>query len=124
MNTRCWLLLSVVLWIWSSAEVQAHFLFIRIGPPAEAGRGAEVYFSELAEAGDPRFIDKISHTQLWLQQTPDQFVPLKVHKGEDRLRAQLPVSGSFIVVGSCPYGVLARAKQTPFLLRHSPKAMA
>src|SRR5207244_444661 len=31
-----------------------------------AGRMAEVYFSEQAEAGDPRFILKIAHTQLWL----------------------------------------------------------
>src|SRR5436189_750449 len=113
MNACRWLLLSVALLSWTSAEARAHFLFIRIGPPAEAGRAAEVYFSELAEAGDPRFIDKIAHTQLWLQQTPDQFVPLKVHKGEDRLRAQLPVSGNLVVVGSCPYGVLARTKQTP-----------
>src|SRR5207302_11192608 len=99
-------------------------LFIKIGPPAEAGRAAEVYFSELAEAGDPRFIDKIAQTKLWLQQTPGQFRPLKVHKGADRLRAPVPPSGSLAVVGSCEYGVLARPKQTAFLLRHFPKAVA
>lgn len=124
MNARCWLLLSLALLSGTGAEARAHFLFIRIGPPAEAGRAAEVYFSELAEAGDPRFIDKIAHTQLWLQQTPGQFEPLKVLKGADRLRAQLPVSGSLAVIGSCPYGVLARPKKTPFLLRHYPKAVA
>ncbi len=103
---------------------QAHFLFLRVLPPAEGGRGAEVYFSELAEAGDPRFIDKIAHTQLWLQQSPGKFEALPARALPDRLRAHLPDSGSLMVVGSCTYGVLARPKQTPFLLRHYPKAVA
>jgi hypothetical protein len=47
-----------------------------------------------------------------------------VHKGADRLRAALPSGGSVAVVGACEYGVLARPKQTPFLLRHYPKAIA
>jgi hypothetical protein len=123
MNHR-WLLLTVATWGAIASQAQAHFLFVRIGPPAEGGRAAEVYFSELAEAGDPRFIDKIAHTQLWLQTTPGKFEPLKVHKAPDRLRAWLPTSGSLMVVGSCQYGVLARANKTPFLLRHFPKAMA
>src|SRR5437660_7552370 len=94
-------------------EARAHFLFIHVGPPAEAGRSAEVYFSERAEAGDPRFIDKVAHTQLWAQTAPGQFEPLKVHKAADRLRAHLPAWGSVVVVGTCEYGVLARPKQTP-----------
>ena len=48
-------------------------LFVRIGPLAEAGRAAEVYFSEQAEAGDPRFIAKIADTKLWLQSAPGTF---------------------------------------------------
>src|SRR4051812_45094133 len=110
----------------AGAEARAHFLFVRIDPMAEGGRWAEVYFSEQAEAGDPKFVDKIASTQLWVQAaaTPGQFQPLTVHKGTDRLRAALPVSGSVAVIGACEYGVLARPKQTPFLLRHYPKALA
>jgi hypothetical protein len=99
-------------------------LFIRILPPAEGGRAAEVYFSELAEAGDPRFVNKIAKTELWLQKTPGRFVALKVHKTTDRLRAWVPEEGVVVVVGRCVYGVLARPRQTPFLLRHFPKALA
>jgi len=106
------------------SRAEAHFLFIRILPPAEGGRAAEVYFSELAEAGDARFIDKIAHTQLWLQTKAGKFEPLPVHKAADRLRAWVPASGSVTVVGACTYGVLARSNQTPFLLRHFPKALA
>src|SRR5262249_20828706 len=73
-----------------SIPAQAHFLFVRILPPAEGGRAAEVYFSELAEAGDSRFVDKIAHTQLWLQSTPGKFTPLKVLKAPDRLHLQFP----------------------------------
>lgn len=106
----------------SGVEAQAHFLFIHIGPQAEAGRSAEVYFSEQAQAGDPTFIDKIAHTQLWVQKMPGEFQPLKVHKAADRLRAYLPASGSVAVVGECQYGVLKR--EVPFLLRYYPKAIA
>jgi hypothetical protein len=106
------------------AEARAHFLFIRIGPMAEAGRSAEVYFSEQAEAGDPKFVGKISQTKLWVQSSPGQFEPLRVHALTDRLRATVPASGTLAVVGACEYGVLARPSETPFLLRYFPKAIA
>ncbi|HYT91154.1 MAG TPA: DUF3386 family protein [Gemmataceae bacterium] len=124
MNACRVLLLTAVGWLLGHGDAQAHFLFVRIGPLAEAGRAAEVYFSEQAEAGDPRFILKIADTKLWLQSTPGDFEALKVQKAIDRLRAQVPASGSIAVIGACEYGVLARPKKTAFLLRHFPKAMA
>jgi hypothetical protein len=120
---RCFLI-AMTLLAWLSSPTRAHYLFVRILPPAEGGRAAEVYFSELAEAGDPRFIEKLAQTQLWLQQRPGKFESLKVHKASDRLRAWLPYTGSLVVVGECRYGVLARPKQAAFLLRHCPKAIA
>jgi hypothetical protein len=107
-----------------SRAAQAHFLFARILPPAEAGRAVEVYFSEYATAGDPRFLDKVAPTQLWLQTEPGKFKPLEAAKQADRLRARLPLSGSLAVIGQLDYGVLARPEQPPFLLRHYPKAVA
>src|SRR5262245_26279351 len=124
MHLRRWLPLLVLVPTLHAGRADAHFLFVRILPPAEGGRAAEVYFSELAEAGDPRFLDKIAKTELWLQKASGQFEPLKVHRGYDRLRAWVPESGSMVVVGRCDYGVLGRPKQTPFLLRHFPKALA
>jgi hypothetical protein len=111
---------ALVLWLATVPVARAHFLFLRITPPAEAGRAAEAFFSDLPEAGDTRFIDNIAHTQLWLQAAPGKLTPLKVHKGEDRLRAILP-GGALAVVGNCEYGVLPR--KVPFLLRHFPKAV-
>jgi hypothetical protein len=122
MNVR-FLVLAVVAWALVGADARAHFLFIRILPPAEAGRFAEVYFSEKADAGDPRFIDKIAHTRLWVQTAPGKFQPVPTHKGADRLRAVVPSSGSLSVIGECEYGVLVR-KSGSFLLRHYPKAIA
>ena len=118
------LLLVVGLWALQASRADAHFLFIRILPPAEGGRAAEVYFSERAEAGDAQFIDKIAQTQLWAQTTPGKFDVLKFRKASDRLRAWVPASGNVAVVGSCTYGVLSRPNQKPFLLRHYPKAVA
>lgn len=120
----CRTLLLAGLCLMAVAPARAHFLFIRILPPAEGGRAAEVYFSELAQAGDPRFIAKIAHSELWLQKPPGSFAALKIHKASDRLRAWVPESGSLVVVGRCEYGVLARPRQTPFLLRYFPKAAA
>src|SRR3954447_15099472 len=113
MRLRRWLLALAMASGLSGSVARAHFLFIRIGPAAEAGRSAEVYFSEQAEAGDPRFVDKVAGTALWVQTTPGVFEPLKVTKGVDRLRAPLPGSGSVAVVGVCEYGVLARPKEVP-----------
>ncbi len=108
----------------AAGRADAHFLFARVLPPAEGGRAVEVYFSELAEAGDPRFIDKIADTRLWLERTPGSFEPLTTHQARDRLRAWVSASGSMAVVGECVYGVLGRRGQKPFLLRHFPKALA
>lgn len=105
-----------------TSTAQAHFLFIQIGPHAEAGRSAEVYFSERATAGDPKFVAKIVHTELWKQDEPGKFVPLVVNQGTDRLRAYLASGTSVSVTGRCEYGVLKREK--PFLLRYYPKAVS
>jgi hypothetical protein len=122
MNRRFAIIAALAVWASAARDASAHFLFIHIGPVAEAGRTAEVYFSEQAQAGDPTFIDKIAHTKLWVQKTPGQFQALQVRKASDRLRAFLPTSGSIAVIGDCTYGVLSR--ETPFLLRHYPKAIA
>jgi hypothetical protein len=78
---------------------QAHFLFVRICPPAEGGRVAEVYFSEYATAGDPRFIDKVASAEFFVQTTPGEFRPLPLRKLSDRLRAHVPVDGTLMVAG-------------------------
>lgn len=118
----CLLLLPAL----TGQSARAHFLFVRIGPMAEGGRPAEVFFSEQAEAGDPKFVAKIAATSLYLQNSerPGVFTPLPARPAADRLRAQVPAGGSLSVVGVCEYGVRARPKETPFLLRYYPKAIA
>jgi hypothetical protein len=106
----------------ASSQASAHFLFVRITPPAEGGRAAEVTFSDNAQAGDAMFVDKIAHTKLWLQNSSGSFQALAVNKAADHLRSPLPGSGSLAVIGACEYGVLTR--KTSFLLRYFPKAIA
>ena len=113
---------SILLFCLQQTDLFGHFLFIRIGEHAEAGRAVEVFFSEKAEAGDPRFIGKVSSTQLWMQREPGTFVPLKSRLGADRLRAYLPADGAVSVTGYCEYGILER--EVPFLLRYYPKAIS
>jgi hypothetical protein len=124
MRIQRWCMIALLACLASSEVAQAHFLFIRLRPPAEAGRFAEVYFSDQADAGDPRFIDQIAQTRLWLQAKPGTFEPLTIHKAADRLRALVPARGGLSVIGECTYGVLGRPKQTAFLLRHYPKAIS
>ena len=71
---RCSIVALVLLFL-RAASAEAHFLFVRVLPAAEAGRFAEVYFSDQADAGDPRFIDKIAHTKLWVQTKPGALEP-------------------------------------------------
>lgn len=105
-----------------AAAAHAHFLFLRIGAHAEAGRSAEVYFSEYAHAGDARFVEKIKPTKLTLQAEPGKFKALTVTPRADRLRAILPSSGTASVTGELVYGVLQR--DVPFLLRYYPKGVS
>ncbi len=112
-----WLLLSV-------GTAKAHFMFVRILPPAEGGRAAEVYFSEYAAAGDPRYIEKMAGGQYFLQTKPGEFQPLEMRRLVDRLRGHVPVEGTLMVVGQLDYGVLERPGLPKFLLRHYSKAVA
>lgn len=107
---------------WPLSSARAHFLFIQLGPHAESGRTAEVFFSERATAGDPKFVGKIAHTELWRQDEPGKFESLMVNRGTDRLRAAVSSSGTVSVTGKCEYGVLKREKS--FLLRYYPKAVS
>jgi hypothetical protein len=120
-NTTCFLIAMLCIAV-NSGAAQAHFLFVRILPVAEGGRFAEVYFSDSADAGDPRFVSKIAATKLWAQTKPGNFEPLRIHATTDRLRAAVPATGYISVVGELNYGVLG-AKKKPFLLRHYPKAV-
>ena len=52
------------------ALAHAHFLFMRVNEPAEAGRTVEVFFSEKADAGDPRFIGNVAGATLTVQSKP------------------------------------------------------
>ncbi len=120
------ILLSTVM-IWSGllfVPAQAHFMFVRILPPAEGGRAAEVYFSEYASAGDPRYIEKMAGGEYFLQTAPGEFRPLPMQRLSDRLRGHVPVAGPLMVVGQLDYGVLSRPALPKFLLRHYSKAVA
>lgn len=106
------------------STAQAHFLFTRIGPPAEGGRAVEVYFSEYVSAGDPRYIDRMRSARFELQTAAGVFRPLELRQLSDRLRAHVPHNGPLMAAGTWEYGVIARPGETPFLLRHYAKAVA
>lgn len=108
----------------SAAAAQAHFLFTRICPPAEGGRFAEVYFSEYARAGDPRYIAKVAPAKFQVQTSPGKWQALPMRRLDDRLRAHLPTSGPLVVAGELDYGALDRPGSPTFLLRHYSKAIA
>jgi hypothetical protein len=105
-------------------QAQGHFLFTRICPPAEGGRVAEVYFSEYATAGDPRYIEKVATAEFTIQTAPGQSRPLPMRRMSDRLRGHVPVSGTIQVSGKLDYGALDRPGAPTFLLRHYSKAVA
>lgn len=122
MRTQLWWIALIVTALGAS-HAEAHFLFVRLLPPAEGGRFAEVFFSDHADAGDPRFVEKIAGTKLWLQTKPGAFESLTIQKTADRLRVHVTAMGGCGIVGEGTYGVLGRAGKPAFLLRHYPKAV-
>ena len=80
--------------LFAAGEARGHFLYIRVGPSAEAGRWADVYFSDRLEPGDPKFIARIAGTRLWVQARPGEFRELPVHAAGDRLRAPCRRTGA------------------------------
>jgi hypothetical protein len=107
-----------------AARAEGHFLFTRICPPAEGGRAAEVYFSEYATAGDPRYIDKVAAAEFTIQTAPGKSRELPMRRLSDRLRAHVPASGAMQVAGTLDYGALDRPGAPTFLLRHYSKAVS
>lgn len=125
LNLRNVVMLSVAVvavLVCTARDAQAHFLFIRLHSPTANGGQVEVFFSEHATAGDPKFVEKIAHTKLWLQKSPGEFTPLDVRKATDRLTATVPAGQAASVIGECEYGVLTR--DNSFLLRYYPKAVS
>jgi hypothetical protein len=118
------ILIAVAVLSLQTPAAYAHFLFARIHPAAEGGRAAEVYFSEYATAGDPRYIDKVATAEFWIATPQQAFRPLPMVKLADRLRAHVPMTGTLVVDGRLDYGVPARPGQTAFLLRHYSKAVS
>ncbi len=121
---RTALTMIVLGFVCGSGAAHGHFLFTRICPPAEGGRVAEVYFSEYATAGDPRYIDKVASAEFQVQTTTGERKPLPMRRLPDRLRAHVPVSGPLLVAGRLDYGVLDRPGAPAFLLRHFCKAVS
>ncbi|MEX2111912.1 MAG: DUF3386 family protein [Pirellulales bacterium] len=117
-------LATIVCMAYLANMAEAHFMFARILPPAEGGRACEVYFSEYASAGDPRYVEKMAGGQYFLQTRPGEFRPLEMKRLADRLRGHVPVEGTLMVVGQLDYGVLERPGLPKFLLRHYSKAVA
>src|ERR1700693_3031166 len=92
----------------AGSTARAHFLFIRINEPAEAGRTVEVFFSEKADGGDPRLVAKVAAATLTLQSAPGKFQPLAVRQGADRLRGSLPAARPGRGTRVLAYGVAPR----------------
>lgn len=121
---RTTVILAIAILLIQALVAEAHFLFTRICPPAEGGRFAEVYFSEYARAGDPRYIAKVAPAEFQVQTVPGQWQALPLRRLDDRLRAHLPTTGPLIVAGKLDYGALDRPGSPTFLLRHYSKAVA
>jgi hypothetical protein len=122
MRRICGFLVTAILFT-STSAAHAHFLFTRICPPAEGGRFAEVYFSEYARAGDPRYIAKVAPAEFQVQTAPGQWRALPMRRLDDRLRAHLPTTGPLVVAGKLDFGALDRPGSPTFLLRHYSKAV-
>ena len=103
-----------------AASAGAHFVFV---VPDKDGSSAKVVFSDSLEPDENVPITKISATKLTVRSADGKPEALSWKKGEHSLDLKLPGKGVRVVQGTTTYGIFAREKDNPSLLRYHPRAV-
>jgi uncharacterized GH25 family protein len=111
--------LSLVFVVLAAVPAPAHFIWI---VPYKNGATAKVVFSEIPEPDDPKYLDKITRTQLYLRGTDGKDTLWAWTKGKEAFQVTVPHKGPRMVGAVCSYGVLLKEGEVPYLLRYYAKA--
>ena len=112
---------AAIVLVAASLTAQAHFLFIVAD--AEDAAKAIVVFSDDLTVDDAVTMDKVGGLKLQVKDSGGKLTEAKIEKDEHNLNVSVPGSGSRIVFGSVPYGVMQKGDAKPYLLSYHPKAI-
>ncbi len=113
------LTIGMLLLLVVAVPARGHFIWI---VPDKNGATAQVVFSEIPEPDDPKYLDKITQTQLYLRDTDGKDTLWSWTKGRDAYKMTVPRKGPRTIGAVCSYGVMAKEGDVPFLLMYHAKA--
>src|ERR1700722_18044921 len=114
------LLASLMVLGLTAVSARAHFIWIL--PDKDNEPGALVVFSDTLGPDNPKLLDKIVKTQIYLRRL-DKEQAIQWTRGKDAFMVSLPGTGPRSVCGVCQYGVLQKGESEPFLLNYYAKAI-
>jgi uncharacterized GH25 family protein len=100
---------------------RAHFVFV-VPDPKDPAR-AVVVFSEDLDVDEDMTVDKIAGLKLQVKDEAGKLSDVTFEKEKHSLKVTVPGSGSRVVFGSVPYGVMQKGDAKPYLLVYHPKAI-
>ena len=80
-------------------------------------------FSDDLNVDDAVTMDKVGGLKLQVKDAGGKLTDAKIEKEKHNLSVSVPSSGSRIVFGSVPYGVMQKGDAKPYLLSYHPKAI-
>jgi len=112
---------AAVVLLAATLTAQAHFVFIL--PDAKDATKAIVVFSDELGVDDAVTMDKIGGLKLQVKDAGGKLTDAKTETEKHSLNVSVPGSGSRVVFGSVPYGVMQKGDAKPYLLSYHPKAI-
>jgi hypothetical protein len=110
---RC--LSSVATLLVFASLARAHFIWM---VPDRDGKAVQVVFSDTPKPDDPKLLAKIAKTELVARRVGEKPVALKWSEGKDAYLVTVP-DKTDAVTAICNYGVVAKGKGDPFLLKYN-----
>jgi uncharacterized GH25 family protein len=100
---------------------EAHFVFVV--PDAKDATKALVVFSDDLNVDDAVTMEKVGGLKLQVRDTGGKLTDAKIEVGKHSMAVAVPGSGTRVVFGSVPYGVMQKGDAKPYLLSYHPKAI-
>jgi uncharacterized GH25 family protein len=114
------LLTCVAVLTLAAPGARAHFLWL---VPDKGTATAQVLFSDNLTPDSPELLAKVAKTQWYARDNTGKTTTLKWTEAKEGFSLAAPGKGPTLLAGVCPYGVVQRGKDEPFLLHYVAMAI-
>jgi hypothetical protein len=116
------LLFSLLMLAVAASAVRAHFVWLLPSVPDGNKVGIKVVFSDKLAPDDPKYLEKIKQTELFVLAPDKKPARLKMMQGQEAWESEMEGQGLQAVGARCDYGVVNRGG-AEFALRYYAKAI-